>query len=43
MEVIYAAAVARGYSVDELEKVRQKKVKKRGAFENRILLREVSE
>lgn len=43
MEVIYAAAVARGYSVDELEKVRQKKVQKRGAFENRILLREVSE
>ena len=43
MEVIYAATVARGYSVDELEKVRQKKVQKRGAFENRILLREVSE
>ena len=41
IEVIYAAAVARGYSVEELEKVRQVKVEKRGAFNNRILLKEV--
>ena len=32
MEVIYAAAVARGYSVDELEKVREKKAEERGGF-----------
>lgn len=38
MEVIYAAAEARGYSVDELEKVRKSKVEKRGAFKERILL-----
>lgn len=43
MEVIYAAAKARGYSVEELEEVRQKKVLKRGAFEKRILLKEVEE
>lgn len=41
MEVIYAAAVARGYSVEELEKVRQAKVEKRGAFNCKILLKEV--
>lgn len=41
IEVIYAAAVARGYSVEELEKVRQAKTEKRGAFNNRILLKEV--
>lgn len=38
MEVIYAAAEARGYSVEELEKVRKSKVEKRGAFKERILL-----
>lgn len=43
MEVIYAAAKARGYSVDELESVRVKKVEKRGAFEKMILLEEVTE
>lgn len=41
MEVIYAAAVARGYSVDELEKVRVKKAEERGGFRNKVLLREV--
>lgn len=41
IEVIYAAAVARGYSVEELEKVRQAKTEKQGAFNNRILLKEV--
>ena len=32
MEVIYAAAEARGYSVEELEAVRVDKVAKRGAL-----------
>ncbi|MGN0385128.1 MAG: phosphoribosyl-ATP pyrophosphohydrolase [Lachnospiraceae bacterium] len=41
MEVIYAAALARGYSVEELDAVRVKKVQKRGAFEKKILLKEV--
>lgn len=41
MEVIYAAAFARGYSVDELEKVREKKAEERGGFGEKVLLREV--
>ena len=41
MEVIYAAAIDRGYSVEELEAARQKKVQKRGAFAKKILLKEV--
>lgn len=43
MEVIYAAAIARGYSVEELEAVRQKKIQKSGAFAKKILLKEVIE
>lgn len=43
LEVIRAAAIARGYSVDELEQVRAEKAAKRGGFEKRILLREVYE
>ena len=43
MEVIYAAAEARGYSVEELEAVRLAKVEKRGTFKEKILLREVVE
>lgn len=43
MEVIYAAAKARGYSVEELEKVRVQKAEKRGAFEKKLLLEEVVE
>ena len=43
LEVIRAAAIARGYSVDELERVRAEKAAKRGGFEKRILLREVYE
>ena len=39
LEVIYAAAQARGYSVEELERVRVAKVEKRGAFQKRILLK----
>ena len=43
MEVIQACAVARGYSVEELEQVRAKKAAKRGGFERKILLKEVIE
>ena len=43
MEVIYAAAKARGYSLEELEQVRAAKAEKRGAFDKRILLKEVIE
>ena len=43
LEVVYAAAAARGYSVEELEKVRADKALKRGAFENKIFLKEVVE
>lgn len=43
MEVIYAAAVARGYTIEQLEKARTKKIEKRGAFQKKILLVEVKE
>jgi predicted house-cleaning noncanonical NTP pyrophosphatase (MazG superfamily) len=43
MEVIRAAALARGYSLDELERVRSEKTAKRGGFEKRFLLKEVYE
>ena len=41
MEVIYAAAIARGYTLEQLEQVRADKAEKRGAFEKKILLKEV--
>jgi predicted house-cleaning noncanonical NTP pyrophosphatase (MazG superfamily) len=41
MEVIRASAVARGYTVEELEQIRVEKVTKRGAFTRKILLKEV--
>ena len=43
LEVIYAVAVARGYSVEDLERIRVEKAEKRGAFEKRLLLKSVSE
>ena len=43
MEVIYAAAIARGYTLEELEQVRAEKAAKRGGFYKRILLKEVVE
>ena len=43
LEVIRAAAIARGYSPDELERVRSEKAAERGGFEKRILLKEVFE
>ncbi len=42
LEVIYACAVAHGYSVAELEKVRADKAVKRGGFIKRILVKEVN-
>lgn len=41
MEVIYAAAIARGYTIEQLEQVRAEKAAKRGGFQKRILLKEV--
>lgn len=41
MEVIYAAAKARGYTIEELETVRVNKAQRRGAFDKKILLKEV--
>ena len=43
MEVIYAAAVARGYSIEQLEQLRAEKAEKRGGFQKKILLVEVVE
>lgn len=43
LEVIRACAVARGYSVEELEQIRADKAAKRGVFEKKILLKEVTE
>ena len=41
LEVIYAAASARGYSPEQLEKVRTQKAMERGGFEKKLLLEEV--
>lgn len=43
MEVIYAAAIARGYTLEQLEQVRAEKAAKRGGFAKKILLKEVIE
>lgn len=43
MEVIRACAVARGYTIERLEQVRAEKAAKRGGFEKKILLKEVTE
>lgn len=43
LEVIYAAAMARGYTLEQLEAVRAEKAAKRGAFTKKILLKEVIE
>ena len=43
LEVIRAAAHARGYTLDDLERVRAEKAAKCGGFEKRILLKEVYE
>lgn len=43
MEVIYAAAKARGYSLEEFERVRAAKAEKRDTFDSKILLVDVKE
>ena len=43
LEVVYAAAKARGYSIEELESLRHEKAEKRGSFEQRIFLESVEE
>ncbi len=43
IEVIYAISNARGYSVDEIEKIRLAKLEKNGGFVKRIRLLEVDE
>lgn len=43
LEVMNAIVVARGYSVEELEKIRKDKADKRGGFVKKMLLKEVSE
>lgn len=41
MEVIYAAAIVRGYALEQLEAIRSEKAIQRGRFEKKILLLEV--
>ena len=43
LEVLYAITEARGYSVEELERVRAAKAEKRGGFSDRIFLEKVVE
>ena len=43
MEVVYACAKARGYTVAELEFVRTEKAAKRGGFDRKVLLKTVTE
>ncbi len=43
LEVISAAAEARGCSREQLEAVRKKKLEKRGGFKEKILLKTVTE
>jgi len=43
LEVIRAAAAARGYTYEQLEQIRAEKAEKRGGFEQKILLLEVEE
>ena len=43
LEVIHAATLARGYTLEELEDVRARKAEKRGGFAKKILLIEVEE
>ena len=42
LEVIRAVAAARGSSIEEVESIRQDKAAKRGGFEKKILLTEVT-
>ena len=42
LEVLYATAKARGYSIEELEQVRVEKQKARGGFDKKVLLKSVT-
>ncbi len=42
-EVIHSAVLARGYTLEDLERVRAEKATKRGRFQRKILLKEVIE
>lgn len=41
VEVVYALLDVKGVSIEEFEKIRNSKVNKRGAFKNKLLLKEV--
>ena len=43
LELIRAAAIARGYTLEELESVRAEKAKARGGFDKKIFLIDVTE
>lgn len=43
LEVMYAVAEARGYSVEELENTRKAKAEKRGGFKEKLCLKGVIE
>ena len=43
LEVLHAAVLARGYTLEDLERVRAEKAAKRGGFARRLLLKEVRE
>lgn len=43
LELIRAAAIARGYTLEELETARAEKAKERGGFERKIFLIDVTE
>ena len=43
LELIRAAAIARGYTLEELEAARAEKAKERGGFAKKILLVDVTE
>ena len=43
LELIRAAAIARGYTLEELETARAEKAKERGGFERKIFLIDVEE
>lgn len=43
LEVVYAAAAARGFTAEQLERLRAEKAEKRGAFREKLILLEVSD
>ena len=43
LEVIYAATKARGYNIEDLERIRKEKADKRGTFDKKIFLETVIE